>query len=161
MEEKQSILKFMIIEHGILYNLLVGFRFQSSSAQNPQAALRNFSKFKEKLTPHHFAEESIIFKMDNKITTVPIIKVLKKEHTLIEKIVEKIDQNIANNEDAEENAANLQRLLRNHLNLEEKRFYPLLDKQLNDKEKEELIQKVLSITQPKKGILQKLGSLFG
>jgi len=161
MEEKQSILQFMINEHGALYELLAGFRFQLSSAQNIPATIRNFEKFKEKLTPHHLAEENVIFNSDTKTATNQIVKVLKKEHEIIESLVKKIDLNLKENTDSFDNAANLQRILRAHLSLEEKRFYPLLDKELNEKEKEELIQKVLAITQPKKGTLQKIISFFG
>lgn len=156
MESNTKILNFMINEHGEMYNLLVGFRFQSSNVHDEIAAAKKFEKFKEKLQPHHFAEENIVFPDFNKKEYVRMIRQLTQQHNFIEKKVKEVEKQISQKEDTFASSAKLEEMLREHIKFEEKSFYPKLDKALTDKEKNDLIKQFTKVIEPNKSLFEKI-----
>ena len=160
MESKSKIVDFMINEHGEMFNTLVQFRFQISHLHDNKIALEKFIKFKNKLTPHHDAEENLIFPKQKNPKYLRIIKVLKQQHKLIEAKVAEIENILTKQEDVFDASAKLQEILREHVKFEEKSFYPKLDNDLSEEQKNNLIQSFSESIKPKKGFFEKISGLF-
>jgi len=160
MDEKESILKFMVIDHGKMYEFLSDFRFRLGQ-EDKEGAVGAFNLFKQKESRHIDAEENVVFKFNKKIEKIKILEVIKKQHIEAGKMIKKIEEKLNSQEDPTEETEKLQEFLRKHTNLEEKSFYPILEKELTKEQKIEMINKIDEISNVKKtGVFKKFLNLF-
>ncbi len=141
--KKETILRFMLREHGILRDLLATFRAYSD--RNSKRAEIAFKKFKNKQKTHVFIEEKGIFNFNKKIKKISILKLIVAQHKAIEEMIKKILTDLDNEEDPTKGVIVLQASLYNHVNLEEKKLYPKIDEQITDEEREKILKKIYKI----------------
>lgn len=138
MLRKESLTEIMIEEHGKIYDSFAQFRFDSE--KDIKKAFRFFDFFK-KQEIEHIKIENKLFKV--KLAPVKITTILLKQHDKIEELTMKVYNDIYNRRDSTKNAEILQEFLKAHLRIEEKIFYPELDKKLNNSEIEKLRKEIL------------------
>lgn len=141
--KKETIARFMLREHGILRDLLATFRAYSD--RNSNRAKTAFKKFKDKQRVHVFLEEKSIFNFNKKIGKISILKAIIAQHKTIDGMIRKIWTDFDDEEDPTRDIIALQNSLYNHVTLEEKKFYPKLDAQITDKEREKIFKKIYKI----------------
>ena len=141
--KKKSVLRFMLVEHGNLRELLAKFR--KDSDEDLKRALNSFERFKDRHGKHVFIEEKAVFNFSSKVKKMQILKIIIKQHREILKFIRKIESLLDDEKDATPVTANLQEFLKAHIRLEEKKFYPVIDKELNDKEREKILKKITRI----------------
>ena len=138
--KKETITGFMLKEHGILRDLLATFR--SYSDRDLKRAEDVFKKFKEKHENHIFLEEKGIFNFNREINKMDLLNIIIVQHRSMEKMMAAIWKDFDNEEDPTPDVIILQTLMRKHLDLEEKGFYPKLDKQITDQERKKILKKI-------------------
>jgi len=130
-----EIKQFMIEEHGKILALFVKFKKQLSKD--------SFNELKTNLDRHVLAEEraiTILVKNKEEFKEIAIILEQHEEiRDLMNKIAEKVNHNLGGFED---NLKNLLALMKTHINLENTKFYPELDKKLDPKEREVIYKKL-------------------
>ena len=140
MEKEETLTTIMQIEHGLMRELLSTFRMRIEREGFKKKAIETLNKFKEKEENHISVEENIIFK--NPASKLPILDVIKKQHIAMHDLMLDIEKALSENKDPNPSTIAFQEFMKKHVLLEEKSFYPLLDKDLSKKEREELILKV-------------------
>ena len=139
MTKKGTISSFMLEEHGKILTLLNEFKKNANSKN----ADDYFKKLKWKQENHVLAEEKaiLILTQDGKELKSIILEILKQHnelHDIMKKIQDKLDRST---DHYEENLKALLELMKIHINLENKKFYPLLDRDLDDKTKKLIMSK--------------------
>lgn len=142
MEERGPLTELLIVEHGKMRELLA--RFIRASEREGNEKNKAYNLFKKKEKSHVFIEENEIFNFD-KTLKIPIKKTLILQHIEAGKMLEKILEMMNAKKNPEELALELQEFLGKHMDLEEKEFYPLLDQQIPNNKKEELIKKITKL----------------
>ena len=142
MKKGESIKQFMVEEHGKIFVLLNDFK-KNSSKDN---AGDYFQKLKDKLEPHVFAEEKAIIILNEEGKKFKEIVTILQQHDEIEKLMKDIGENLSRKLDHyEENVKKVMELLKVHVVLENTKFYPKLDKELNDEQKQRVLEKLRDV----------------
>ncbi len=137
MLRKESLTEIMIVEHGKIYDSFAKFRFDSEKDIKRAFRFLNFFKRQE---IEHIKIENKLFKA--KLAPLEITRILLKQHDKIKALIMMVYKDVYNRIDSTENAEILQEFLKAHLRLEEKMFYPKLDKKLNNSEIEKLRKEI-------------------
>ena len=146
MVKNETLSKFMLEEHGKILILLEDFKKNAKSSD----AADYFKKLRWKQENHVLAEEKAIMiltkegEMSSKLksTMLTILKQHDDLRDLIKKIQDKLQRNF---DHYEENIKTFLELMKIHINLENKSFYPVLDKELDDKQKKVMLTKIREI----------------
>jgi iron-sulfur cluster repair protein YtfE (RIC family) len=136
-----KISELMLEEHGRINSFLK--RAEESLEGNKEAINKQFYLLQKELDLHFFIEENAIFKLEDKIEDVSDIFDLMKEHGEIKEIAENIKQGLEKG--VEPRIKNLKEKLINHANFENKVFYPKLDEELSESEKDEILRRINKI----------------
>jgi hemerythrin-like domain-containing protein len=141
---EETITSFMIKEHGKLDALLAQFRrfvghLYSNQKIKPAATFIPLENFKKREFTHIEMEDKV-FTLNKKIKTMAITKILKKQHKGIKDMMNQIEKESKLGSPAAEKIRELQSFLRSHIKLEEKEFYPEIDKKLTSDERKNLLE---------------------
>lgn len=132
-----KILDIMVAQHGLIEALLVSFKDEMK--QSEELAKKTYSELVWEVKKHFFVEEQAIFNLfpwkDTEI--LEMVKELKKEHVIM---IEQMEKGAS--EFLVEGDGGFQALIRDHLEMEEKKLYPLMDERLNDEEKALIISRI-------------------
>jgi len=131
--KKETLMEFMFKEHSIIFKLLEDFEKDSDSEEK-------FNKLKEKQENHAFMEEKAIFIFYQKNKKYPEITVLLEQHEELRGLIKKI----GNKENLKNNSLKLKKLMASHIKLEQEKFYPRLNKELEESEKQKMLEKARS-----------------
>lgn len=138
--DKNKILDIMVAEHALIESLFVAYK--DEVIQNPERANIFFAELVWEVKKHFFVEEQAIFNLlpwkDQEISEM--VKFLKQDHFVIINILEKVLQKKESLSEVEKDGFTL--LMKNHLEVEEKKLYPLLDEKLNTEEKKHIIARI-------------------
>jgi len=138
-----AILDIMVAQHGLLEALFQAFKDEFK--ENPEAAKKFLSEFSWEIKKHFFIEDQAIFALlpwkDSEI--LEIVRDLKKEHIIMLDKLEKISENLSDEEN--NGIENFLKLLTSHREKEEQKLYPLLDEKLSGEEKSLVISRVNEI----------------
>ena len=130
-----EIKQFMLEEHGKILALFVKFKKELSE--------KSFDELKTKLDRHVLAEERAITILVKNKEEFKEIAIILEQHEEIRDLMNKIAEKVSHNlKDFEENLKNLLSLMKTHINLENTKFYPELDKKLDPKEREVIYKKL-------------------
>jgi len=121
--EKETITDVLIIEHGKMRDLLA--RFIRAIERGAEESKETFDLFEKKEKSHVKIEEKDLFAL--KEIKISIVETLISQHQAIGEIRDNIKEMLKNEEDPTELALKLQELLRKHTDLEEEKFYKILD----------------------------------
>lgn len=144
MRNEQNISQLMLKDHERLINLFNDFK--SIKDTDRKQALKLFSRFDNELSGHFKLEESLIKSSFDNIrkedgTLLPIATSLRLEHKKILGTLSRISESIRKNE-ASVDTSDLFLILRHHKNVEERLFYPELDKVLSEKDKSKIFESI-------------------
>lgn len=117
------------------------FQFEKSLKDNPETMNSFLKEFEQEIKKHFLIEEKAIFifcKPINKID--PMIQNLLKDHDIILEVLNQTEQDWLFKNEVDLNS--LKQLLLQHKNFEDKMFYPKLDQELDDSQKEFIIEKI-------------------
>lgn len=142
MKNNETLSKFMIEEHGKILVLLEDFKKNSKLKD----ARDYYDKLKWKQENHVLAEEKAIMLLTADGTTNQKLKatiiLILKQHDEIRDIMKKLQEKLQRNMDHyEENMKKLLDIMKIHITLENKSFYPVLDRDFQDEDKKLLMSK--------------------
>ena len=123
-----KIAELMLKEHGQMLSILNSFD------KNRTEEL--FSEMYDKQRKHMLAEERAIFIFDKKHQIFPALTKILVQHEELDNMINELK------DDRKKDITNFKKLMKEHITLEDRDFYPLLDKKLNPKEQEEMLAKV-------------------
>jgi iron-sulfur cluster repair protein YtfE (RIC family) len=136
---KKTIKKLMDIEHKRIDELLE--KFEEMLSKDFKRAQEIFSEFDWNLEKHFFIEEKIIFSVYNSSEGErDDLNELVKEHKEIIWEIKKIRENL--DRGVKPNVERLKRGLIGHSRFEDEVFYPRLDDELSENEKELIFDRV-------------------
>ncbi len=142
MAKEETINAFMLKEHGEIFVLLNDFKKNS----NKDNAEDYFKKLKEKQQTHVLAEERAIIILNEEGKKYKEIVTILQQHDELENLMKKIEDNLSRKLDHyEENIKKVIELLKTHVQLENNKFYPKLDKDLTPSQKEQILQKLKDV----------------
>jgi hypothetical protein len=133
----KSISKTMLKDHKKILDLIQEFEKQTDSFK----AREILEKFKWNLEKHFFMEEKVIFsvyQIENNEEDEDVINLLK-EHKDALFLIKKIEE--LSSKDKKADITELKLLLINHANFENKSFYPRLDEELTEEQKQMIIER--------------------
>jgi len=135
--KKGEISQFMIAEHGKILTLLSAFKKKA----NTKNAGDSFYKLKEKQKRHMTAEEKAILILHQEGKQFSEIVTILKQHEELRNLTNHIEDYVEKNLDHyDETLKKLLELMKEHINLENSKFYPKLDKELDDKQKKMIME---------------------
>jgi len=157
MKANSSMLDFMVKDHGRMYGMLSNLRMSlGRSFVNADEKIGYLDAFMKREEAHVYIEEVLIFEYNNDISKVVSLDVIRKQHLEIVKSVKSIKEDLLEGRDCNLGLIRLQEFMKEHLKLEEKKFYPLLDEMLSEKQREDLIRRVSAFEdRPKQGVLKR------
>lgn len=131
-----SITNLMLEEHEKINNLLLNLE------ENNELTSEKFLELKRELGLHFALEEKAIFYLYNKIRNNEVEEIfdLMQEHGDILIILKSIEQDLESK--LKPNLNGLIELLSKHTNFENAVFYPKLDKDLNEEQKADMLNKI-------------------
>ncbi|MFA5020245.1 MAG: hemerythrin domain-containing protein [Candidatus Pacearchaeota archaeon] len=137
----EKIRQKMLEEHGRIDSMLSEFE----GSLNSKNAEEIFNRFKWNLEKHFFIEERAIFAMHNNTNECEISDTFKlmQEHGEILALLKTIESKIKSN--SIEDISNLKNVLKKHVEFENIYFYPNLEKNLNEQQKKEIVDRVEEI----------------
>jgi len=142
-KEDMTLSQFMLREHGEIFALLATVRRDMTHLNDTKKAIRSFKTLRKKQENHAYGEEKAIFNFyaKKKKKKYPVLTLVMKQHEEIAKLNEKILFDLENGNDPTENAKAQNDLLKDHVALEDKEFYPFLEKELTEEQQKEVIGK--------------------
>ena len=138
---EKSILKIMIQEHNRINNMLM--EFEKQTQDNLEKSKEIFIKFKLNLEKHFSFEEKFIFSIYTAKTREKdsdiynIIFDLIREHKDMKKLSVDIENAVTNNKNPD--ISDMIKISTHHIKTENEIFYPKLDKELTEEQKQEII----------------------
>lgn len=140
----QTITAYFKADHERLDTLFL--QFQSSQKDNPAQAKEYFREFKSGLQRHITWEEELLFPLFEKSTGMsgsgPTI-VMRHEHKGLCELLENIHSKVRSGQfDAETESASLVSALGEHNHKEENILYPMIDRLVTDKDRQEIFDKM-------------------
>lgn len=128
----ESITEFMITEHGKIFSLLASFKRNSKQS--------SFNVLKSGLDRHVLAEEKAIIMLESRGKKFSEMIDIIQQHEEIEDLMKKIQKSIEDKTSHEKELKELLELMKVHVKLEDKKFYPKLDKELEGKERKMIFE---------------------
>jgi hemerythrin-like domain-containing protein len=136
-----SITKLMVHDHNELFELISKFRMDLPRLFiDRDKVLEKLKQFYNIQKLHVQIEEKLVFSYIKDKSKFPTFGEIKKQHVIVMKLLNSILNLFNKNKDCNPDSIELQELLKKHTLLEEKTFYPVLDKLLSAKQKEELLK---------------------
>lgn len=130
-----SITKFMIEEHGKLLSMLMILKKEKYE--------KAFQVLNSSLQRHVLAEEKVIIMLQSRGEIFTEMTLILKQHEEIEKLMKKIGDHLQRNlDDFEKDLKSLLELMKQHIQLENEKFYPKLDKELDERERKVIFEKL-------------------
>ncbi len=141
----KSIKELMLEEHKKIENFLK--KFQGSLKADNETLEKQFDEFKRELESHFTLEEKAIFDIYNNLIGEEVEDIFKlmQEHGNILGMIERMKKEIENRE--KPNVDDLKQNLIEHADFENQTFYPKLDKELSENQKQEIITKINELKQ--------------
>ncbi len=136
----KTITKIMGKEHKRIEELL--HEFENKVNQDKESAIKIFNIFYWNLEKHFFIEEKVIFSIFNSSNSendTNDLANLLKDHKDILFLIEKIEDNINNN--VKEELEDLKKILSAHAKFEDEEFYPRLDEELDELQKQLIFER--------------------
>jgi len=130
-----KIAEFMLKQHGEILVLLNNF----DKSRN----LDDFQKLREKQENHMYAEEQAIFVFYAKRKNFPVLMKILQQHELLEKYLQAIQK------DLKRSIEDYKSLMKEHVALEDTKFYPLLDHDLTPAEQGDMLIRAKEYIYPK------------
>jgi len=138
----KSVCSIMLKEHDKIKNILEEFEKQNNQ-NNLFNAREVFEKFKWNLEKHFFIEEKIIFNVyqiesqedDEDIET------LLKDHKDILFLIKNIEESLSKDKILLSEPAELKQIIDAHVIFENESFYPRLDEELTEEQKQMIIER--------------------
>jgi hemerythrin-like domain-containing protein len=127
MEKEEKISVFMLKEHGQILALLTKF--------NKSKNIEDFKALRKKQEDHMFAEEKAIFTFYKEKKNFPVLTTIMQQHEELEEYMKQIEK------DLKRNSEDYKKLMKEHIQLEDKEFYPKLDKDLAPAEQRTMLAK--------------------
>ncbi|HLD36996.1 MAG TPA: hemerythrin domain-containing protein [Candidatus Nanoarchaeia archaeon] len=139
----KTISSLMQNEHDKIIAFL--FKFEKSFENDRKLSGEIFKGLKNELLAHFTLEEVAIFNMygNMKGEEVEYVFDLLEEHGEIKNIMDRIGMNLSSGDNADFSALK-ERLLR-HANFERLTFYPMLDRQINNEQRQLIVGKIMEI----------------
>ena len=143
MVDNQPLSQFMIQEHGKIIELLNDLK-NNSKASNAKDYLK---KLKTKQEIHVHAEEKAIMILANEQKDLrTVIITILKQHDELRGLMKKLEKYIYSDyTNYQISFRAFHELMNNHIILENKKFYPVLDKNLSENQKKLILQKFKEI----------------
>ncbi len=141
-----SIMEFMSKDHDKLDGIFKEFQ----SLKKTDKAKKLFSDFDAGLRMHITWEEEILFPIFEEKTGMKDegpTQVMREEHKQIKEFLGKINDKVAENGETDEFENGLLEVLTQHNDKEENILYPMIDDSLNEKEREEVLEKINSLSE--------------
>ena len=136
-----NITRAMVKQHIKLHWILVHLRMYADQ-NNVEMVKKKIKEFKKKQKIHIVAEERWLISMAKGSKEKNLAIKIKKQHKMVPKLLEDIDKTIKQKRNVQVPTLRLQEFMGEHLRLEENRFYPELDKRLQDTDVEKIIKKL-------------------
>lgn len=130
-------------EHEFIDEIIIDIEKNINEAKKVK---RIFQKFKWNLEKHFFIEEKVIFTVYSKNLgddTSSDIETLLKEHKDIFWLIGKAESLINRNEKPD--LSELKKILHAHANFEDEVFYPKLDEEMTDEQKDLIIKRAKEV----------------
>lgn len=134
MVDKKRISDLMKLEHGKMISMLKEIK----STRDKDL----FYEFKKFIENHVYAEERAIFVFYKSNKKFKVLIEIMQQHTQINDSLNEFTKNLNVNIKENSKIDSLIGLIKNHLVLEDKEFYPHLDKDLTAAEQEDMFKKV-------------------
>ncbi len=131
----------MVKDHTRLLKYLQDVK--NNLTHDPKVLSKSFTIFQWNLEKHFFVEERAIFTSydpENIDDGYQLFSDLSKQHTVILENVESLRKNLRSAKPKD--VSDLKTTLLNHKNFEEKHVYPILDVQINEREKQLMIERI-------------------
>ena len=139
MKKDVKIIDYMMKEHG---KILLGIsNFQKSSGSNKEEI---FKELKEALEKHFFAEEKAIMMLESRGKKYKEMEIILEQHEEINSLISDVEKAKVSGKEDKEILKKLIAVTKTHIILENKKFYPRLDKDLEGDEKEKVFEKLHS-----------------
>jgi len=137
-----SIQSIMDEEHKRILDLLLKFEKEK---HNEEKRDEIFQKFKWSLEKHFFLEEKAIFSVYGSITGQEVSDIfeLMEEHGTIIEMIKGLEQVISSGKDP--NISLLRETLEKHSDFEDSTFYPRMDRELSQEQKQEIADRAKEI----------------
>jgi hemerythrin superfamily protein len=139
--KSNSILDVMATDHTRLLKYLQDVK--NNLTHNPKVLSKSFTIFQWNLEKHFFVEERAIFTAynpENIDDGYQLFSDLSKQNTVILENVESLRKNLRSAKPKD--VSDLKTMLLNHKNFEEKHVYPILDVQIDESEKQFMIERI-------------------
>ncbi len=142
-KNKDSILKVMIVHHGLLEGLLKDI--QESLEKDGLRVLDLLEEFQWELKKHIFSEEKVIFQLYKKENSEirELIKKIEQSHTEMMDVLGDLKDDFVT--EAKKDITDFQKMIEKHKKIEEEKLYPLLDKELDTETKKQIISQITEI----------------
>ena len=139
----QTITRLMVRDHARLLGLFI--ELKNLKNKDIKKFRELFKKLNNGLRTHFIEEEKIINsafgkKSDKGSNLLPIASSLKLQHNQITTILESISKSISQGETID--FSDLYLILNKHKNIEERLFYPELDRMLSEKDKLKILETI-------------------
>lgn len=136
--KKSSITKFMIGEHGKMLTLFLNFK------KNPNQ--ETFDKLEFIKKRHVFAEEKAIMMLQSSDREFPEMLSILEQHKIIGETMGLVKTNFINKlGNYKQDLDKVINLMKKHVKFENEKFYPKLDKTLNEREKQVMFKEFENI----------------
>lgn len=124
MKKEGSISKRMKLEHGKMLALLMNFM---------KGKKDSLEKLKDMQSRHAFAEEKAIMNLYRRKKDFAVLSEVLEQHKMIEGLLKALKDN-------NKLSGELNKLMKQHIKLEDSKFYPMLDKDLMPEEQEAMFE---------------------
>lgn len=142
MVKEGSIAQFMLREHGEIFVLMNDFKKNS----NKDNAEDYYKKLKEKQQTHVLAEEKAIIILNDEGKKYKEVITILQQHDELEKLMRNIAEDLDRKQDNYGgNIKKFMDLMKEHVQLENIKFYPKLDKELTSNQKDTILQKLKDV----------------
>lgn len=137
----------MVEQHCLLERLLS--KFEKGIKQDYKIMIDIFDEFKWEIEKHLFIEEKAIFRFLSPIKEknyYDVIPNLINEHNSLLEMLNEIENGLTSKDinDISKSISDFKELLGKHKEFEEEKFYPDLDRDLNESQKENIAKKIKS-----------------
>lgn len=122
-----KISEFMLREHGEIIALL--------SKYNKTGKSEDFMIFKDKQDRHMLGEEKAIFALYSRNKKFSVLSEIMKQHEMLHEM-----EDVFKNDGDKKKFKEILDLMGKHIKLEDTKFYPVLDKELDVEEQEKVIE---------------------
>jgi iron-sulfur cluster repair protein YtfE (RIC family) len=139
-----NIYDIMARDHDVILKLLNEFNYCMD--QDNQIQKKAFEKFLWEIEKHIFTEEKVVFTLynpENLEEGYKMIPQLMKEHDIINKRLNEMRKNIYTGKPCD--SQGFKDILIKHKDFEERSLYPILDEELDEKDKEMIINRINEI----------------